>query len=210
MKWLVFSYSLPSKLSTSSRVRIWRKLRKSGAVSPKTGVYVLPNTAECVEALRWLASEVEQEQGEALVMQVDRFENLPDDKVVDIFRRERLSDYQEIESFLEELEQLIHAAREERHDNVVAFKRDIKKIRKNIDDVSRVDFFSVFDKHKLLDRLHGLQQRLLTGNLILLILFSLGTLDDIVLCKMKEEGTNFDTVKTVKLKRVNSKFSNDL
>lgn len=200
MKWLVLSYSLPSKLSASSRVRIWRKLQKSGAVSPKSGVYVLPHTEECAEALRWLVSEIEQAQGEALVMQVDHFGNLPDGKVVDIFRKERLNDYQEIENFLAELEQLIQATKEQNHDNrdnVLAFNRDIKKIRKNIDEVSRVDFFPSFDKRKLLDRLHDLQQQLVTGNLILMILFSMGTLNASVLRKMMEESIDLDTVGTV-------------
>ena len=211
MKWLVLSYSLPSKLSASSRVRIWRKLRKSGAVSPKSGVYVLPHSEECVEALRWLVSEIEQEQGEALVMRVDNFENLPDGNVVDIFRKERLNDYQEIENFLAELERLIQAAKEQNHDNqdnVLAFSRDIKKIRKNIDQVSRVDFFPSFDKRKLLDRLHGLQQRLVTGNLILMFFFSFGAPDTTVLCKMVEESIYPDSVETVKFKRVNDRFGN--
>lgn len=209
MKWLVFSYSLPSKLTAASRVRIWRKLRKSGAVSPKTGVHVLPYNDDCVETVRWLTAEVEQESGEAIVMQVDRFENLPDDKVIDIFRNERMADYRQIEAFVAELERLLEANRVEQAgdpNKVVALKRDISKLKKNIDEVSRVDFFKIYDKRSLLERLHHLHKTLLTGNLILLIFFSLGAFDATTLRKMNDElqkDERLDVFKDgdVKLKR---------
>lgn len=190
MKWLVFSYSLPSKLTTASRVRIWRKLRKSGAVSPKPGVHVLPYNDDCVETVRWLTAEIEQESGEAIVMHVDRFENLSDDKVIDIFRNERMADYQQIEAFVAELEKQLEMQQGEQArepNNVVSLKRDINKLRKNIDEVSRVDFFQIYDKRSLLERLHHLHKTLLTGNLILLIFFSMGGLNATSLCKMSGE-----------------------
>ncbi len=189
MKWLVFSYSLPSNLTAASRVRIWRKLRKSGAVSPKLGVHVLPYNDDCVETVRWLAAEVEQESGEAIVMQVERFENLPDDKVIDIFRNERMADYQQIEAFISELEALLETQRAEQAkdpNKVVSIKRDIRKAKKNIDEVARVDFFQIYDKRRLLDRLHHLQKTLLTGNLILMFFFSLGGLSTATLREMMD------------------------
>ena len=209
MKWLVFSYSLPSNLTAASRVRIWRKLRKSGAVSPKLGVHVLPYNDDCVETVRWLAAEVEQESGEAIVMQVDRFENLSDDKVINIFRNERMADYQQIEAFVAELEKLLDAHRVEQAkepNNVVSLKRDIRKLKKNIDEVSRVDFFQIYDKRRLLERLHHLQKTLLTSNLILLFFFSMGALTSAALCEMKdelqmEEQIDFFQNDDVKLKR---------
>lgn len=209
MKWLVFSYSLPSNLTASSRVRIWRKLRKSGAVSPKLGVHVLPYNEDCVETVRWLAAEVEQESGEAIVMQVDRFENLSDDKVIDIFRNERIADYQQIEAFVAELEKLIEDHQAEPHKEpgkVVSFKRNISKLKKNIDEVSRVDFFQIYDKRRLLERLRHIQKTLLTGNLILLIFFSLGELNPTALGEMKDESQLNDQIdvfnnEDLKLKR---------
>lgn len=209
MKWLVFSYSLPSNLNPASRVRIWRKLRKSGAVSPKLGVHVLPYNDDCVETVRWLAAEVEQEHGEAIVMQVERFENLSDDKVIDIFRNERMADYQQIEAFVAELEKLLEAHRVEQAQDankVVSLKRDINKLKKNIDEVSRVDFFQIYDKHRLLERLHHLQKTLLTGNLVLLIFFSLGAfnlpgLQEMMDALQKEEQMDVSLSEDIKLKR---------
>lgn len=40
-KWLVLIYSLPPEAG-SSRVKIWQKLKKLGAVSFRNSVYLLP------------------------------------------------------------------------------------------------------------------------------------------------------------------------
>ncbi|MEO6306639.1 MAG: Chromate resistance protein ChrB [Nitrospiraceae bacterium] len=57
---------------------MWRRLQRLGAITPKAGVYVLPDRDECVEAFQWLAQEVQQAKGEAVVMRVERFEGLTD------------------------------------------------------------------------------------------------------------------------------------
>jgi hypothetical protein len=67
MKWLVFAYSLPSKSRSSPRVTLWRRLRRVGAISVKTGVYILPATDECIEAFQWLAQEVQQAKGDTFI-----------------------------------------------------------------------------------------------------------------------------------------------
>src|SRR2546430_2465753 len=50
MTWLVFSYSFSSGVNSSSRVAVWRKLGRLGAIAPKAGVYVLPDTEEFFES----------------------------------------------------------------------------------------------------------------------------------------------------------------
>src|SRR5437870_12684701 len=86
MGWMVFSYSLPSKASSSPRVTLWRRLQRSGAITPKAGVYVLPDRDECVEAFQWLAQEVQQAKGEAGVRRVARLERLADPQIIELFR----------------------------------------------------------------------------------------------------------------------------
>ena len=78
MTWIVFSYSLPSKAQSSPRVALWRRLRRLGAISPTGGVHILPARDECLEAFQWLVREVQQAQGEALVIHAERFEGLTD------------------------------------------------------------------------------------------------------------------------------------
>jgi hypothetical protein len=46
--WLLFFYSVPSK-PVSSRMKIWRRLAKAGAVQLKGAVYILPHSEEHYE-----------------------------------------------------------------------------------------------------------------------------------------------------------------
>ena len=204
MKWLVFSYSLPSKSNANSRVRLWRKLRKLGAISPKAGVYVLPYTEEFLEALKWLTLEVEQEKGDALMMKVDQFENLSDEKLVELFRAERTQAYQEIETFMQSLETEVVAIKQQtppEQENLLSLQKEIKKLRKTIDEVTKIDFFKSYDKAPLMNRLQSLQKALMMGNMILVILFNVATVNTFVLRKMKEEINTIPRKATVEIKR---------
>src|SRR6185295_6157160 len=110
MRWVVFSYSLPSKASSSPRVALWRRLRRLGAISPAGGAYILPAREECVEAFQWLAQEIHVAQGDALLMHVERFDGLSDAQLIDQFRAARRQEYAEVDAQAAALEQAIAAA----------------------------------------------------------------------------------------------------
>jgi len=187
MKWLVFSYSLPAKINTAARVRIWRKLRKMGAVSHKSGTYILPSTEDCLESIRSLSAEVIHEQGEALVMKVDGFDNIPDSSIVELFQKERATDYQEIVTILAQLEMKLHDAQDNGKQSPAAFQRDFNKLKKNIENVAKLDFFQSGDQRWLLDRLHNVRKNLAIGNLVLLLFIAVGTLQPAALSRIREE-----------------------
>ncbi len=93
MDWIVFTYSLPTKLRSSPRVTLWRRLRRLGAIALAGGMQVLPARDECVEAFQWLAQEIRQAKGEALVMRVQQFEGWTDQQVIELFRQARKVEY---------------------------------------------------------------------------------------------------------------------
>jgi hypothetical protein len=95
MDWLAFSYSLSSK-SSSPPVSIWRQLKRVGAVSPVGGVHILPAQEPCIEAFGWLAQQVRQAGGEAVVMHVGQFEGLTDQEAIVLLRQARQEEYEEI------------------------------------------------------------------------------------------------------------------
>src|SRR5262245_52609813 len=105
MSWVVFSYSLPSKAQSSPRVALWRRLRRSGAIVPTGGIHVLPAREECLEAFQWLAEEVQQAKGEALVMHVEQFEGLADADLIERFRQARGEDYAALDAQVAALEE---------------------------------------------------------------------------------------------------------
>jgi hypothetical protein len=64
--WVLLSYRLPREPSTP-RIALWRRLRKLGAVQIGDGVAALPLDERNREHMDWLASDVEDAGGEAIV-----------------------------------------------------------------------------------------------------------------------------------------------
>ena len=158
MGWVVFSYSLPSKASSSPRVALWRRLQRSGAITPKAGVYVLPDRDECIEAFQWLAQEVQQAKGEAVVMHVERFEGLTDPQIIELFRDSCRKKYSEIESEAADVEKAIHATKKSKNSAEL-----LEKLRKKYAEVAQVDFFESPEGSTVALKLRGIQQSLRQG-----------------------------------------------
>ncbi len=89
IEWVAFSYSLPAKSGSSTRVTLWRQLRRLGAISPAGSLYLLPASAEAAEAFQWMTEEVRQAGGDALALRVSRFEGLSDAQVTELFNTAR-------------------------------------------------------------------------------------------------------------------------
>jgi DNA-binding transcriptional regulator PaaX len=64
--WLLLHYKLPTEPS-ARRVSVWRKLKRLGAALLHDAVWVLPATERTREQLQWLAAEIVELEGEALV-----------------------------------------------------------------------------------------------------------------------------------------------
>jgi hypothetical protein len=158
MQWLVFSYSLPSAARSSPRVALWRRLRRLGAVAPAGGAHILPARDECVEAFQWLAQEIRQAQGEALVMRVERFEGLSDPHLIELFQAARREEYEEIDVQLVELEQAASARMQ--LEGRVRMRDAIDKLRRRYADVARVDYFDCPEGLRVAARLAQIDQAL--------------------------------------------------
>lgn len=141
MQWVVFSYSLPSGGRSSPRVAVWRRLRALGAVSPKGGVHVLPARDECVEAFQWLAQEVEQAKGEALIMRVERFEGLSDAQLTTLFQAARKNDYAALDERAAALEEALGGSRKRTPKEDSEARELLARFRREHAEIARTDFF---------------------------------------------------------------------
>src|SRR5439155_24807629 len=63
-RWLLLAYKVPRKPS-ASRVYVWRKLKRLGAIAIQDGVWVLPDTPRTKEQFQWLAAEIAELDGDA-------------------------------------------------------------------------------------------------------------------------------------------------
>lgn len=158
MNWLVFSYSLPSKAQSSPRVALWRRLRHIGAISVKTGVHVLPAQDECIEAFQWLAQEVQQAKGEALVIHVEQFEGLTDSQLIELFRAARQQEYTEIDAQAEQIEKTISTKTKPEDQKLL--REALAKLRKRYTDILRIDFFDCPEGIQVAGRLTRIEQAL--------------------------------------------------
>jgi len=141
MSWVVFSYSLPSKGRSSPRVAVWRRLRTLGAVSPKGGVHVLPARDECIEAFQWLAQEVEQAKGEALLMRVERFEGLSDTDLIALFQEARKEDYAALDARAAALEKTLTGSRRRGPRDDAQARDLLARLGRDHGEIKRIDFF---------------------------------------------------------------------
>lgn len=65
-RWLLLVYRIPRE-PTAGRVFVWRKLKQLGAVPLQDAVWVLPLTQRTQEQFQWLAAEITELQGEAVL-----------------------------------------------------------------------------------------------------------------------------------------------
>src|SRR5574337_1297260 len=93
--WLVFMFTLPVQRARQ-RVRVWRKLRKYGALAWKNSAYILPYTHANLEKFQWLAAEIRKDRGDASVLKVARIEGTPDKQIVGMFNQARARDYERL------------------------------------------------------------------------------------------------------------------
>lgn len=93
--WLLLVFSLPAK-SASQRVEIWRKLQRYGMLALRSSGHVLPNTSANQERMEWLAAAIRTYNGQASVVQVQGFDDLPAERLKELFIEARSLDYQKL------------------------------------------------------------------------------------------------------------------
>src|SRR5712692_9993073 len=108
--WLLLVFSLPSSRA-SQRVEVWRKLQRYGALGLRSSGYVLPNTPPNQEKLEWLATAIRNYKGQASVVQVQAFDDLPDKRLQQQFVEARSRDYERLLREVKKVAALSHARR---------------------------------------------------------------------------------------------------
>ena len=85
--WVALSYRLPSEPSRL-RLAIWRRLKRLGALVQHDALWLLPADAKTREAFEWLAEEIEELGGTALVFEARSFGAAQDRRLIAAFRAE--------------------------------------------------------------------------------------------------------------------------
>jgi hypothetical protein len=161
IEWMAFSYSLPAKSGSSTRVTLWRQLRRLGAISPAGSLYLLPASEETVEVFQWMSGEVRQAGGNALVLRVSRFEGLSDEQVTELFNAARRAEYAELDEQAAKLEQGISADTGPRARDKTL--EALARLRRRREEIARVDYFGCPTGQALAARLARIEAALSFG-----------------------------------------------
>lgn len=128
--WLLLMFTLPAK-QASRRVEVWRKLKKYGTLSLRTSGHLLPNTPENQERFEWLAAAIRKYKGQASVAQVHSLDDLPSEKLQQMFVAARSEDY---EALIRELKKLSAKTKRE--------PVEIARFRRRLQEIAAIDFFN--------------------------------------------------------------------
>jgi hypothetical protein len=159
-KWLLFFYSIPAN-PVNNRVKIWRKLVKTGAVQLKGGVYILPLSEDNHEALQWLLAELPGLKGEGLLITTDTIEPLQRQEIIALFNQQRHVQYQEVAEKVEEFSGRIRNLRKGGKDKkATSLFRQYEKIQADFQTVQRRDFFQAEAGRDLAIRIQAIKGQL--------------------------------------------------
>lgn len=161
-KWLMIFYTVPSK-PVSSRMKIWRRLAKAGAVQLKGAVYILPYNEEHLELCQWLVSEVAGMKGEGAFVKVSRVETIADKEIIALFNHQREKDYISVEKRLEELERKINSIQKGGSiQDIRRLSEEFNRYSREFEDIKKIDFFGSKTGTDLKKKIEILQKEIKT------------------------------------------------
>jgi len=99
IRWVLLAYKIPRE-PTSTRVYVWRKLKRLDAFALQDAVWVLPATAATREQFQWLAAEIEELHGSATLWEARQVLDAMDKALVEHFVGRREGEYRKILSEL--------------------------------------------------------------------------------------------------------------
>jgi len=127
--WLSLIIALPTANATE-RMRAWRALKSCGAAVLRDGVYLLPDTPACREALEAVERDILASNGTAHLLPVCDPQGA---RFIELF--ERAEDYAKLSDEIEACQAQLNA------DNALASTRQVRKLRKAFAQLAAIDFF---------------------------------------------------------------------
>lgn len=162
-KWILLIHQIAQD-APNFRVKIWRNLKKHGAVLFKNAVYVIPFTDEHEETMQWLCNQIKEGGSDASLFITESLDKKQDEEIIKSFHEICDKEYiLLIEVCDAELKKITQRAETEgiSESLVHECKRKLNEILKSADDISKIDFFHAPQKELLLQKIASLQKMLL-------------------------------------------------
>lgn len=158
--WLLFFYTVPSR-PVGNRMRIWRNLAKIGATPLKGAVYLLPDSDEHQELLKWLVAEVSSLGGEAGFVCAAEVFPLATGELHQLFDTQRVKEYsavrKELDAFARRFAAVRKGSRPPRGNTLL---KQFRKIKTSFATVRKIDFFHCAEGDALAQQLSRWEREL--------------------------------------------------
>lgn len=143
-RWLMLVISLPGSSGTP-RMRVWRALKAQGAAVLRDGVYLLPHAKAALQVLQEQATTIIASGGDAHVLTFDS----TDSSQAEHFRKlfDRTADYVRLSEALQKIKTGLTKRRG------LAASRQLKKIQREFETLSGVDYFPSAAKQQVQQQL---------------------------------------------------------
>ena len=130
-EWVLLAYRLPREPSTP-RSQVWRKLKRLGVVQIADGLVALPAEPRTREALEWIAEEVTDNDGDAML-----WIGHPTERSGQHTLRERMT-----ETIAAEYAAITAEARSHDGADPITRRRSAQRLRRELQRVQSRDFYS--------------------------------------------------------------------
>ena len=158
--WVALSYRLPREPSRH-RLAVWRRLKRIGAIVLHDAVWLLPADASTREAFEWIAEEIEEQGGSALVWEATSFDSAQDDTIVEQFRAEADERYAAIAESADGLRRLATRRRPAGRPRLEQARRQLGGLERAFRLESRRDHFRAPGRRMAEQALHAAARALL-------------------------------------------------
>lgn len=160
-RWLLLIHQLPAK-PAYARVKIWRRLQALGAVTVKGAVYALPANADTREDFAWLAKEIGEAGGEAMICEAIVVAGMSDSDVQGLFDSARDEDYARIAA---EAREIGARLKQDAPDSELAeLASQTARLRRQLEGVVAIDFFGANGRLAAQGLVSGLEAVLQRGD----------------------------------------------
>ena len=154
-RWLLLIHQLPPR-PAYLRVRSARRLAALGAVALKNTVYALPRSESAQEDLTWVAREIAESGGEAIIVNASLVEGLADSDVEALFQAARSGDYERIAERAAKLE----AAMRRRPALPPRAAVELRRLEAQLASAVAIDFFEAPGREVAEGRLQAIAARI--------------------------------------------------
>lgn len=130
VRWVWLVYRLPREPS-SPRIAVWRQLRRLGVAQVTDGVAALPLDARNRERLEWLADEVLDADGQAMVWLAEPTSSAVERRLIVGLAAERAAEYRQVRG----------QAHEAVSRDPVGRRRELRRLRRELRRIRQRDYF---------------------------------------------------------------------